>query len=35
MGYAIESWADLNWDETVEALGRIRHESTPTPPTEL
>ena len=25
-------WSDLDWDETVEALERIRHESQPTPP---
>ena len=27
-------WDDLDWDETVEALDRIRHESRPTPPIE-
>lgn len=27
-------WNDLDWDETVEALERIRHESQPTPPIE-
>lgn len=27
-------WSDLDWDETVEALERIRHESQPTPPIE-
>jgi len=27
-------WSDLDWDETVEALDRIRHESQPTPPIE-
>lgn len=32
---AIGSWSDLDWEETVEALDRIRHESTPTPPVEL
>lgn len=32
---AIGSWSDLDWEETVEALDRIRHESTPTPPIEL
>ena len=32
---AIGSWDDLDWDETVEALDRIRHESPPTPPIEL
>ena len=26
------AWNDLDWDETVEALDRIRHESLPTPP---
>lgn len=25
-------WSDLDWDETVEALERIRQESQPTPP---
>jgi hypothetical protein len=25
------AWSDLDWDATVEALDRIRHESTPTP----
>ncbi len=25
-------WSDLDWDETVEVLDRIRHESQPTPP---
>ena len=29
------AWRDLDWDEMVEALDRIRHESTPTPPLEL
>ena len=28
----IGAWDDLDWDETVAALDRIRHESTPTPP---
>jgi hypothetical protein len=32
---AIGSWSDLDWDETAEALDRIRHESTPTPLVEL
>jgi hypothetical protein len=32
---AIGSWSDLDWEEMVEALDRIRHESTPTPPIEL
>ncbi len=31
---AIGSWSDLDWEETVAALDRIRHESTPTPPIE-
>jgi hypothetical protein len=31
---AIGSWSDLDWNETVEALDRIRHESLPTPPIE-
>ena len=26
------AWNDLSWEETQEALERIRHESTPTPP---
>jgi hypothetical protein len=32
---AIGSWRDLDWNETVEELDRIRHESEPTPPIEL
>jgi hypothetical protein len=32
---AIGSWRDLDWDETLAALDRIRHESEPTPPIEL
>lgn len=32
---AIGAWSDLDWDEMIEALDRIRHESTPTPPIEL
>jgi hypothetical protein len=28
----IGAWSDLDWDETVQALDRIRHESKPTPP---
>jgi hypothetical protein len=28
----IGAWNDLDWDETVAALDRIRHESKPTPP---
>ena len=31
----IGAWSDLDWGEMVEALDRIRHESTPTPPIEL
>lgn len=31
---AIGSWSDLDWEETVAALDRIRHESGPTPPIE-
>jgi hypothetical protein len=26
------AWSDLDWDEMIEALDRIRHESKPTPP---
>lgn len=26
------AWSDLDWDEFVEAIDRIRHESKPTPP---
>ncbi len=29
------TWNDLDWDETVAALDRIRHESKPTPPIKL
>ena len=29
---AIEAWANLDWDEAVAELDRIRHQSTPTPP---
>jgi len=29
------AWSDLDWDEMVDALDRIRHESKPTPPIEL
>lgn len=32
---AIGSWSDLDFDETLDALDRIRHESTPTPPIDL
>ena len=28
------AWADLDWEEAVEALDRIRHESEPTQPIE-
>ena len=28
----IGAWSDLDWEEMVEALDRIRHESKPTPP---
>jgi hypothetical protein len=28
----IGAWSDLDWDEMVDALDRIRHESDPTPP---
>jgi hypothetical protein len=27
----IGAWSDLDWEETVAALDRIRHESKPTP----
>jgi hypothetical protein len=27
-------WADLDWDEAIDALDRIRHGSEPTPPIE-
>ena len=29
------AWSDLDFDETLNALDRIRHESTPTPPIKL
>jgi len=29
------AWSHLDWDEMVEALDRIRHDSKPTPPIEL
>lgn len=29
---AIGAWADLDWEETISELERIRHESKPTPP---
>ena len=25
-------WADLDWEETIDALDHIRHDSEPTPP---
>ena len=28
----IGAWSDLDWDEAIAELDRIRHESTPTPP---
>jgi hypothetical protein len=28
----IGAWRDLDWEETVACLDRIRHESKPTPP---
>jgi hypothetical protein len=31
----IGAWSDLDWDEMIESLDRIRHESKPTPPIEL
>lgn len=31
----VGAWSDLDWDEMVEALDHIRHESKPTPPIEL
>lgn len=31
---AIGSWSDLDWQETIETLDRIRHDSVPTPPLE-
>jgi hypothetical protein len=31
----IGAWSDLDWEEMVEALDRMRHESKPTPPIEL
>jgi hypothetical protein len=32
---AIGSFRDLDWDEMIDELDRIRHESSPTPPIEL
>jgi hypothetical protein len=29
------AWSDLDWDEMVKELDRIRHQSKPTPPIEL
>ncbi len=29
------SWSDLDWDDMIRELDRIRHESTPTPPISL
>jgi hypothetical protein len=29
------AWSDLDWDETFDALDRIRHESKPTPPIKI
>lgn len=29
------AWSDIDWDEAVDTLDRIRHESKPTPPVEL
>jgi hypothetical protein len=26
------AWADLEWEEAIDALDRIRHDSEPTPP---
>ena len=31
----IGAWSDLDWEEMVEALDRMRHESKPTPPIEI
>ena len=31
----IGAWSDLDWEETVAALDRIRHGSKPTPPIKL
>ena len=31
----IGAWSDLDWDEAVEMLERIRHETPPTPPISL
>jgi len=29
------AWSDWDWDETIDALDRIRHGNQPTPPIEL
>jgi hypothetical protein len=29
------AWADLDWEEALDELDRIRHESDPTPPIDL
>lgn len=29
------AWSHLDWEETLDELDRIRHESTPTPPIEF
>ena len=29
------SWSDLDWDDMIRELDRIRHESKPTPPLDL
>ena len=31
----IGAWSDMDWEEMIEALDRMRHESQPTPPIEL
>jgi hypothetical protein len=31
----IGAWSDMDWEEMVETLDRMRHESKPTPPIEL
>ena len=31
----IGAWSDLDWEETADALDRIRHESQPAPPIDL
>lgn len=32
---AIGAWSDVDFDEMLDALDRIRHQSTPTPPIDL